>query len=58
VQEALTNARKHAPDTTVHVLLRGSPGQALLVEVRNPVRVGAVAGATPGCGLRGSGWSG
>ena len=51
VQEALTNARKHAPDTTVDVLLRGRPGQELLVEVRNPVRVGAVTGATPGSGL-------
>jgi signal transduction histidine kinase len=55
VQEALTNARKHAPDTTVDVLLRGGPGDELLVEVRNPVRVGAVASrvdaATPGAGL-------
>jgi len=51
VQEALTNARKHAPDTTVDVLLRGRPGDELLVEVRNPVRVGAVAGGAPGCGL-------
>jgi signal transduction histidine kinase len=55
VQEALTNARKHAPDTTVDVLLRGRPGDELLVEVRNPVRVGAVVSgvdaATPGAGL-------
>jgi signal transduction histidine kinase len=55
VQEALTNARKHAPDTTVDVLLRGGPGAELLVEVRNPLRVGAVASgvdaATPGAGL-------
>ena len=51
VQEALTNARKHAPDTTVDVVLRGRPGDELVVEVRNPVRVGTLATATPGSGL-------
>ena len=35
VQEALTNARKHAPGAEVHVHLAGSPGQGLTVEVGN-----------------------
>ena len=51
VQESLTNARKHAPDTTVDVVLSGGPGGELLLEVRNPIRVGAAASATPGSGL-------
>ena len=40
VQESLTNARKHAPDTTVDVTLSGGPGGGLGLEVRNPIRVG------------------
>jgi signal transduction histidine kinase len=51
IQESLTNARKHAPDTTVDVGLNGAPGGDLLLEIRNPVRVGAAAGRTPGAGL-------
>ena len=51
VQESLTNARKHAPDTTVDVTLSGGPGGGLGLEVRNPIRVGATASATPGSGL-------
>ena len=47
VQESLTNARKHAPDTTVDVTLSGGPGGGLGLEVRNPIRVGAAASATP-----------
>jgi signal transduction histidine kinase len=35
VQEALTNARKHAPGAEVLVHLAGSPGTGLTVEVRN-----------------------
>ncbi|MDP9209599.1 MAG: histidine kinase, partial [Actinomycetota bacterium] len=35
VQEALTNARKHAPGAEVRVHLAGSPGAGLTVEVRN-----------------------
>ncbi|GJF31053.1 hypothetical protein KNE206_37530 [Kitasatospora sp. NE20-6] len=35
VQEALTNARKHAPDEPVDVRLDGSPGGRLAIEVRN-----------------------
>jgi signal transduction histidine kinase len=37
VQEALTNARKHAPGQPVSVRLAGAPGTDLEVEVRNPV---------------------
>jgi signal transduction histidine kinase len=45
IQESLTNARKHAPDTAVLVRLSGAPGSGLTVEVRNPLRVGAQDGA-------------
>lgn len=51
IQEGLTNARKHAPDTTVDIVLSGCPGGELLLEVRNPIRVGAGVSATPGAGL-------
>jgi signal transduction histidine kinase len=51
IQESLTNARKHAPDTSVDVVLEGGAGGQLVVEVRNPLRVGAVASVTPGSGL-------
>jgi signal transduction histidine kinase len=51
IQESLTNARKHAPDTAVDVTLSGGPGGQLVLEVRNPIRVGAAASATPGSGL-------
>ncbi|WP_430383201.1 sensor histidine kinase [Streptomyces sp. P10-4] len=36
VQEALTNARKHAPGTQVTVRLAGTPGDALTVTVTHP----------------------
>jgi signal transduction histidine kinase len=51
IQESLTNARKHAPDTAVDVTLSGRPGGQLLLEVRNPIRVGAALSSTPGSGL-------
>ncbi len=51
VQESLTNARKHAPDTTVDVHVEGEAGGTLRVEVRNPLRVGAAISAVPGSGL-------
>ena len=51
IQESLTNARKHAPDTTVDVVLSGHPGGQLVLEVRNPIRVGAGVSGTPGAGL-------
>ncbi|GGT00353.1 MULTISPECIES: sensor histidine kinase [Streptomyces] len=35
-QEALTNARKHAPGTVVGVRLAGTPGDGLTVTVTNP----------------------
>jgi signal transduction histidine kinase len=37
VQEALTNARKHAPGQPVRVALEGSPGSRLLIDVSNPL---------------------
>ena len=51
VQEALTNARKHAPSAAVDLRVAGAPGDGLTIEVRNPVPVLA-AGAT---GIPGSG---
>jgi signal transduction histidine kinase len=38
VQEALTNARKHAPWAPVTVGLTGAPGEGLTLTVRNPLR--------------------
>jgi signal transduction histidine kinase len=40
VQEALTNARKHAPGTAVTVDVAGSPDDGLVVAVRNAAPVG------------------
>src|SRR3954463_9843676 len=40
VQEALTNARKHAPHAAVTVEVSGRPGSGLELTVRNPVGVG------------------
>lgn len=37
VQEALTNARKHAPGQPVRVALDGTPGAALRIDVSNPL---------------------
>ncbi len=58
LQEALTNARKHAPGQEVRVRLAGAPGDRLLLEARNPVPVPAGAAAAgagvpgvPGAGL-------
>ena len=51
VQEALTNARKHAPGARVRVRIRRDP-DALTVDVENPLAVGATSTApTPGAGL-------
>jgi len=49
VQEALTNARKHAPGSRVTVTLAGTPGEGLRLEVRNPL--GFESPGTPGAGL-------
>jgi signal transduction histidine kinase len=43
VQEALTNARKHAPSAPVDLRLEGAPGKGLTIEVRNPAPVPAAA---------------
>jgi signal transduction histidine kinase len=50
VQEALTNARRHAPGAPVRVRVQGS-GPALCIEVRNgPAPSGTRAGGQPGGG--------
>jgi signal transduction histidine kinase len=60
VQEALTNARKHAPRAGVRVIVDGAPGAELTVEVRNALSPAALspaaaspalaAGQLPGAG--------
>jgi signal transduction histidine kinase len=49
VQEALTNARKHAPGRPVRVAITGRPGHVLSVEVRNGL-AGEPAEPAPGSG--------
>ncbi|MET0821809.1 MAG: histidine kinase [Aeromicrobium sp.] len=51
VQEALTNARKHAADTLVSVIVTGGPDTGVTVEVSNPLRVGELRAAPPRSGL-------
>lgn len=51
VQEALTNAHKHAPDTAVTATLRGAPEDGVVVEIRNPLRVGSTYTRLPTSGL-------
>jgi len=51
VQEGLTNARKHAPDTLVTVTVAGSPGDGVTVSIRNPLRLGDSRLKTPDSGL-------
>ncbi len=51
IQEGLTNARKHAPDTAVDITLSGRAGSRLVLEIRNPLRLGATTAAMPGAGL-------
>ncbi|RJL23683.1 sensor histidine kinase [Bailinhaonella thermotolerans] len=54
VQEALTNARKHAPGARVAVRLSGAPGEGLSVEVTNTAARGpAPPAAGAGQGLIG-----
>lgn len=53
VQEALTNARKHAPGAQVSVELSGGPGEGLAVDVRNTAAQGPAAEAGAGNGLTG-----
>lgn len=47
VQEGLTNARKHAPDTLVEVEIH-TPGETIEVRVSNPVPVGVTPTEVPG----------
>ncbi|HKN99811.1 MAG TPA: histidine kinase, partial [Pseudonocardiaceae bacterium] len=47
VQEALTNARKHAPGQPVSIALDGRPGTRLVIDVRNALGTGS---AIPGAG--------
>ena len=49
VQEALTNARKHAPGRRVTLAISGAPGAGLTIAVRNPVV--AAHDDVPGSGL-------
>lgn len=52
VQEALTNARKHAPGRPVHIALAGTPGERLVIDVRNPLAEDHTAPPTvPGAGV-------
>jgi signal transduction histidine kinase len=54
VQEALTNARKHAPGAPVRVVLAGAPGEPLELEVLNPIGVRAgIELPSAGVGLAG-----
>jgi signal transduction histidine kinase len=50
VQEALTNARKHAPSADVRITVDGSAGAELTVEVRNSLSPTIAAGRLPGAG--------
>jgi signal transduction histidine kinase len=50
VQEALTNARKHAPRAGVRVIVDGAPGAELTVEVRNPLTPATTTDRLPGAG--------
>ena len=51
VQEGLTNARKHAPDATVDVLLDGSAGEDLRITITNPCPRTPGRSAVPGAGM-------
>lgn len=51
IQEGLTNARKHAPNTSVHVSLEGGPSDGLKAEVRNPLPIGSKLSGEPESGL-------
>jgi signal transduction histidine kinase len=50
-QEGLTNARKHAPGLPVDMLLGGTPGTGLLIDIRNPLPAEESAPLVPGSGL-------
>ncbi|MFA1543570.1 sensor histidine kinase [Actinomadura monticuli] len=50
VQEALTNARKHAAGRPVRVALEGRPGAGLVIDVRNPLAAEGGQAPPPGSG--------
>ncbi|MFA1550110.1 sensor histidine kinase [Actinomadura chokoriensis] len=50
VQEALTNARKHAAGRPVRVALEGRPGAGLVIDVRNALPAEGGDAAPPGSG--------
>jgi signal transduction histidine kinase len=50
VQEALTNARKHAAGQPVQVVVTGEPGTRLTIDVRNPLPANEPVPASPGAG--------
>lgn len=51
VQESLTNARKHAPNTLVVVSVTGGPAIGLSVTICNPLEVGSKEQSVPESGL-------
>ena len=53
VQEALTNARKHAPGAPVRVAVTGCAEEGLVVEVGNALRAERSRCPAPGTGLVG-----
>jgi signal transduction histidine kinase len=53
VQEGLTNARKHAAGRPVRVVVRGRPGDGLVIELTNPGGNGVPAAPGSGTGLVG-----
>jgi signal transduction histidine kinase len=54
IQEGLTNARKHAPNTQVDVVVTGEPEAGLTIEVRNRLPLGDSVPTVPsGFGLIG-----
>ena len=50
VQEGLTNARKHAPGSPVTVVISGTAGAGLTVEIRNPLPAPGQTAEVPGAG--------
>ncbi|OZG25850.1 sensor histidine kinase [Williamsia sp. 1138] len=51
VQEGLTNARKHAGEVTITVIISGAPGQGLTICIRQPLNpVAAMQNSIPGTG--------
>ncbi|MEV4807123.1 histidine kinase [Nonomuraea sp. NPDC049421] len=51
IQEALTNARKHAPGLPVEIHLQGGPGDGLRIEISNPLPPAGTTPTATGSGL-------